>query len=220
MKAMILSSSPRRTGNSATLARAVAEGLGDAGHDCDFLTADDILTHFLRDCRTCRRADGSCSIEDGFATAFFESYLPAQGFVVASPIYWYGMSAQLKAFFDRMFCYIAASYPQSSSVVARMLNKRIGLVLSSEETFPAISTGIVNQIQEFSRYTRSTFVGVVHGYGNSRGEVARDPHDPVASAYQFGRDFFSAHATDYQIDTPRSARVWGPGVNGDGVPAS
>ena len=122
MKAMILSSSPRRTGNSATLARAVAEGLGDAGHDSDFVAADDILSQFLKDCRACRRADGSCSIEDGFATAFFESYLPAQGFVAASPIYWYGMSAQLKAFFDRMFCYVAASYPESSSVVALMLN--------------------------------------------------------------------------------------------------
>lgn len=212
MKAMILSSSPRRTGNSATLARAVADGVRDSGHECDFLIADDVLSDFLKDCRVCRRADGSCSIEDGFAVAFFENYLPAQGFIVASPIYWYGMSAQLKAFFDRMFCYVAASYPQSSSVVARMLDKRIGLVLSSEETFPTVSAGIVQQIQEFTRYTRSTFVGTVHGYGNSRGEVARDPRDPMASAYRFGHDFFSAHATDYQIDTPRSGRVWGPAV--------
>lgn len=210
MKALILSSSPRSDGNSATLARAVENGLRDAGHDADFVAAGDILRAFLGDCRRCRKPDGSCSIDDGYATAFFENYLPAQGFVAASPIYWYGMSAQLKAFFDRMFCYVAASHPRSSEVVSRMLGKRIGLVLSSEETFPTVSAGIVHQLQEFSRYTHSTFVGVVHGYGNARGEVARDPRDPVADAHRFGRTFFDAYATDYQIDTPRAGRVWGP----------
>jgi multimeric flavodoxin WrbA len=209
MKAMVLSSSPRRDGNSAALARAFAEGLRDAGHESEIVVANDILGSFLKDCRSCRRPDGSCAIEDGFSSAFFESFLPAQGFVAASPIYWYGMSAQLKAFFDRMFCYVAASHPSSSSVVARMQGKRIGLLLSSEETYPTVSAGIVQQIQEYSRYTRSTFVGAVHGYGNSRGEIARDPRDPVARAYDFARSFFTAHATDYQIDTPRSGRVWG-----------
>lgn len=128
---------------------------------------------------------------------------------MATPVYWYGMSAQLKAFFDRMFCYVAASHPQSSSVVERMTGKRIGLLLSSEETFPTVAAGIVHQIQEYSRYTKSTFAGAIHGYGNSRGDVERDPHRPLAGAEQFGRDFFTRHATDYQIDTPRPGRVWG-----------
>jgi multimeric flavodoxin WrbA len=208
MKALILSSSPRRNGNSAMLAAAVRDGLSDTGHDAELLFVNDFLQSFLRDCRQCRKPDGSCSIDDGFASVFLEKYLPAEGLIVASPIYWYGVSAQLKAFFDRTFCYYAASYPRSSDVIAGMTNKRIGLVLSSEETFPMVSGGIVSQIQEFSRYTRSTFVGVVHGYGNSRGDVARDPNDPIGCARLFGRDFFVRHATDYQIDTPRSGRVW------------
>lgn len=208
MKAMILSSSPRKNGNSATLAHAVAAGLRDAGHESHFISAGDIVKSFLGDCRVCRRPDGSCAIDDEFRTNFFDQYLPAHGFIAATPIYWYGMSAQLKAFFDRMFCYVAASHPQSAAVVAGMQHKRIGLVLSSEETFPTVSSGIVQQFQEFSRYTCSTFVGLVHGHGNARGEVSRDPRDPLGSAYRFGRDFFAAHATDYQIDTPRSGRVW------------
>jgi multimeric flavodoxin WrbA len=191
------------------LARAIADGLAEAGNRPDFIYADDILGAFLRDCRACRKPDGCCAISDGFRSVFLEKFLPAQGFVAATPIYWYGMSSQLKAFFDRMFCYVAASYPDSPSVVASMTGKRIGLALSSEETFPTVSAGIVHQVQEYARYTRSTFVGHVHGYGNSRGEVCRYPAGPVARARQFGRDFFTAHATDYQIDTPRSGRVWG-----------
>lgn len=209
MKALIFSSSPRRNGNSAILAQSFAQGVEAAGHEVKFLFADEVLTSFLNDCRQCRRPDGECSIADGFRTTFFDQYLPAHGFIAATPVYWYGMSAQLKAFFDRMFCYIAHSHPRSGAVVKAMQGKRIGLVLSSEETFPAVSTGIVHQIQEFSRYTRSAFVGVVHGYGNSRGDVLKDPYDPVGAAKRFGQAFFSAQATDYQIDTSRPARVWG-----------
>jgi multimeric flavodoxin WrbA len=191
------------------MAKAAAKGLEEAGHDTRFAFADDIVASFLKDCRQCRRDDGECSLQDKFRAAFFDDFLPADGVILATPIYWYGMSSQLKAFFDRMFCYVAASYPQSSSVVERMVGKRIGLILVSEETFPTVSTGIVHQIQEYSRYTRSTFAGVVHGFGNSRTDIARDPSEPLTRAERFGREFFTRQATDYQIDTVRSGRVWG-----------
>jgi multimeric flavodoxin WrbA len=211
MKAFILSSSPRRNGNSAMLAAAVRDGLLAAGHDADFVYADDVLSAFLRDCRQCRKVDGECAIDDNFRAVFFDKFLPAEGFIAATPIYWYGVSAQLKAFFDRSFCYYAASYPRAADVIDGMKGKRIGLVLSSEETFPMVSGGIVSQIQEYARYTRGTFVGVVHGIGNARGDVLRDPSDPVTAARRFGETFFTRHATDYQIDTPRAGKVWGAG---------
>jgi multimeric flavodoxin WrbA len=209
MKALVLCASPRRDGNSSTLAERAARGLASAGHDVDLLYADDVVASFLRDCRRCRAPGGDCAIDDGFRGAFLDKYLPANGFVAATPIYWYGMSAQLKAFFDRMFCYVAASHPRSPDVVRAMQGKRIALLLSSEETFPTVSAGIVQQIQEFSRYTRSTFVGFVHGHGNARGDVGNDPHDPAARAHRLGQELFTYRATDYQIDSPRSGRVWG-----------
>jgi multimeric flavodoxin WrbA len=208
MKALVLSSSPRRNGNSALLAQAVREGLTEAGHETEFVFADDILGGFLRDCRKCRKPNGECSIEDGFRSVFLDHYLPADGFIAATPIYWYGTSAQLKTFLDRTFCYYAASYPRSEQVIRGMQGKRIGLVLSSEETFPMVSGAVICQIQEFSRYTRSTFVGLVHGYGNARGDVQRDPGDPIKAARRFGNEFFTRHTSDYQIDTVRSGRMW------------
>lgn len=208
MKAIIVSSSPRRDGNSAQLALAAREGLLESGHEVDLVYAHEILRAFLNDCRQCRKPDGECGIEDGFRKVYFDSYLPADGFIAATPVYWYGMSAQLKAFFDRTFCYYAASYPKSADVIEGMIGKRIGLLVSSEETFPMVTGGIVSQMQEFTRYTRSTFVGVVHAYGNSRTDVTRDPNDPIGAARRLGREFFSRQATDYQIDTPRSGRVW------------
>ncbi|HKU98632.1 MAG TPA: flavodoxin family protein [Vineibacter sp.] len=208
MKALILCSSPRREGNSARLADAVATGLAAGGHDTETVHLADTIGGFIRDCRTCRRADGTCSIDDGHASLFLDRFLAADGIVVATPVYWYSMSAQLKAFFDRMSCYLFAAYPQAEDVKRRMQGKRIGLVLSSEEAYPTLSAGIIQPIQEYVRYTNATFVGVVHGQGNARGEVDRDPRHPIAQAERFGRDFFALRYTDYQIDTPRPSRVW------------
>jgi multimeric flavodoxin WrbA len=215
-KLLVLVGSPRRAGNSAGLASAVARGAEEAGTQVSLHFIDDFISSFLRDCRSCRLPGGECAITDRFRTLFFDHFLPAQGVVFCSPVYWYGLSAQTKAFFDRTFCYYAASYPDSAEVIEGMTGKRVGLVLASEETYPGASLGIVHQLQEYSRYTRSEFVGIVRGVGNSRGEVARDPGSPLLAAEQLGREFFERKYSDFRLDTERSGRVWPssePGIN-------
>jgi len=207
-KMLVLVGSPRRAGNSAALAAAVQRGAEQEGISATVRFIDDYITSFLRDCRACRRPDGECSIDDRFRTLFFDDFLPADGVVFCSPFYWYGLSAQVKAFFDRTFCYYAASYPGSVKVIERMSRKRIALVLASEETYPGASLGIIHQLQEYARYTHSEFVGVVRGIGNSRSEVTRDPGDPIQAAEQLGRELFARCYSDYRLDTQRSGKVW------------
>lgn len=207
---LILVGSPRRTGNSAALAAAVQQGAEATGSAVTVRWIDDHITAFLRDCRTCRQTDGDCGIGDGFKTLFFDDFLPADGVVFCSPVYWYGISAQTKAFFDRTFCWYAASCPRSAEVISGMSRKRIGLALASEETYPGASLGIVHQIQEYARYTHSEFVGVVRGVGNRRGEVERDPDDALTAARHLGETFFTRTYSDYRLDTPRAGAVWPP----------
>lgn len=205
---LVLVGSPRKNGNSATLARAIQRGAETAGSRVTLRFIDDHVSNFLRDCRSCRKPDGECGIEDGFRDVFFDDFLNAEAVVFCSPIYWYGLSAQTKAFFDRAFCYYAASYPTSADVFRGMAGKRLGLVLSSEETYPGAELGIVHQMQEFARYTRSQFIDVVRGVGNSRGEVVHDPRAPAEAAERLGREIFSRPYSDHRFDTERSPRVW------------
>jgi multimeric flavodoxin WrbA len=207
---LILVGSPRRAGNSAALAKSAQLGAESSGTEVRLRFLDDFISNFLRDCRSCRLPNGECASSDQFRALFFDDFLPAHGVIFCSPVYWYGLSAQTKAFFDRTFCYYAASYPGSAEVMKRMSGKRIGLVLVSEETYPGASLGIIHQIQEFSRYTHSEFVGVVRGIGNSRSEVTFDPTEPTLAAEQLGRDMFSRKYSDYRLDTQRSGRVWPP----------
>ncbi|MEM0897953.1 MAG: flavodoxin family protein [Verrucomicrobiota bacterium] len=208
-KILILVSSPRRNGNTARLAGACLKGSQKAGHETDLVFVDDHVGHFLRDCRECRGEDGQCSIVDGFRDLFLAKYLPADGVVFATPLYWYGMSGQMKTFFDRTFCYYAASHPDSEANAKGMSNKRLGLLVSSEETYPAAALGIVHSIQEFSRYTHSRFVGWVQGHGNKRGDVEHDPGDPMKAANALGQMLMTRHFSDYRMDTERAGSVWG-----------
>ena len=63
---LVLVGSPRRSGNSAALAAAVVRGAEQAGARVALRFIDDHISSFLRDCRTCRRADGECAIDDGY----------------------------------------------------------------------------------------------------------------------------------------------------------
>lgn len=166
------------------------------------------MRHFLRDCRQCRDADGRCTIDDGYAALLRERVLTADGIVFATPTYWYGVSGQLKTFFDRMFCFIAASEPEADRFVAGLTHKRLGLLISSEETYPTAALALIHELQEYARYMHSELVGVVRGIGNKRGDVLRDPSDPLAAARELGRTLFTAHVTDYRIDTERAGSTW------------
>ncbi|MGE3231589.1 MAG: flavodoxin family protein [Hyphomicrobium sp.] len=204
-----LSSSPRRKGNSRILAEAVLEGAAEAGHRTELVHLADHVTGLLRNCRECRKPDGTCSIGDGFDDVFFNKMLKADGLVVATPIWWYGMSAHLKNFFDRMFCYFAASYPQSAEVVhAQIYRKHLAIVLSAEENNLSARLGALTSLLELSRYLHWTMTGVVTGIGNTTGEASNDPLNPLAEARALGRRMFDVVETDYKGDTPRSPRVW------------
>ena len=84
----------------------------------------------------------------------------------------------------------------------------LGLLVVSEETYPSAPLGLVHQVQEIARYNRQHLVGVVHGHGNSRGDVVQDPRRPLEQARELGRSLFTAPASDYRFDTPRGRSVW------------
>lgn len=215
MKVLIVSASPRRNGNSRLLAEAALEGVREAGHDGMLVHLDDHIQHFLRDCRECRDAQGRCTIDDGYEALLRDHVVPADAIVYATPIYWYGVAGQLKTYFDRLFCFIAASEPDSEQFVAGVVGKRLALLMSGEETYPGATLSLIHQIQEFARYTHSDFVGYVCGIGNKRGDVLRDPSDPVGAARELGRTLFERTATDYRIDTERPGSTWATlGIDG------
>lgn len=208
MDVLALSASPRRDGNSFLLAEAAVEGAREAGHRAELVHLDDHVSHFLRDCRRCRDDAGRCTIEDGFEVLLRERVLPAGAIIFATPLYWYGIAAQLKTFFDRLFCYIAASEPDADQFCRGLVGKRLALMLASEESYPGAPLGVLHELQEYARYTHCEFVGFVQGIGNKRRDVLLDPSDPLGRAREMGRRLTELRSTDYRLDTERPASTW------------
>lgn len=208
MRVVAVSSSPRLDGNSRALAAAALEGTRDAGHDGELIDLAGRMTGLLRDCRACRDAEGRCTIDDGYEEILLGHLLPADAVVLATPLYWYGVSGALKTFIDRIFCFIAASYPGNRDVRERLVGKRLLVVISAEESYRGATVGVTASMQELARYLHWDLVSVITGIGNRRGEVARDPAAPVDAARAAGRRLFEARVTDYRLDTDRPAGVW------------
>jgi multimeric flavodoxin WrbA len=207
-RVLILCASPRQDGNSRLLAESAANGARDAGHGAGIIDLGTVMRSMLRDCRNCRRPDGTCAIDDDYARVLHDQVLPAEALIYATPLYWYGMSATLKNFFDRLVCYISESYPRRSEVVEGLTGKRAALLLASEERYPGAALSIIGQLHELSRYLHQDFVAVINGVGNTRGEVRFDPTDPIGAARQLGATIFDLNHSDYDIEASRPNAVW------------
>ncbi|MCX8006861.1 MAG: flavodoxin family protein [Coriobacteriia bacterium] len=95
-----LAGSPRPGGNSDCLLEEFVAGVRDAGADADLVAARDLVFAACDGCGGCFTS-GRCVHRDD-ADAFLERLDAADGLVVASPVYFAGVPAVLKAVLDRM----------------------------------------------------------------------------------------------------------------------
>ena len=101
MNILILTGSPRKNGNSNFLAAEFARGATEAGHTVFRFDAAQSDVHPCTACNSCGM-DGPCIFKDDFGIVR-EHIIPADMVVFATPMYYFGISAQLKAVIDRFY---------------------------------------------------------------------------------------------------------------------
>ena len=101
MNVVILTGSPRKDGNTNTLAARFAEGAKAAGHAVFRFDAAEAKVAPCRACNACGM-NGPCVIKDDFE-GLREKLVAADVIAFATPMYYFGFSAQLKAVIDRFY---------------------------------------------------------------------------------------------------------------------
>ena len=96
---LILSGSPRKGGNSDLLCDEFAKGAESAGHVVEKIRVAEKSIGYCRGCYACKK-DGVCAIRDDMAEVL-QKMIDADVLVLASPVYFYSIDAQLKAVIDR-----------------------------------------------------------------------------------------------------------------------
>lgn len=102
-----IAGSPRREGNSAALLKAALAGAAAAGAEQDYVYLNELSFRGCQACQPCTE-DATCRVNDGL-TPVLERVRAADVWLLAAPIYFDGVSGQLKLFFDRLYHLVNAA---------------------------------------------------------------------------------------------------------------
>ncbi len=173
-KVLILSGSPRKNGNSDLLCNEFARGAMEAGHEVEKIRVAEKNIGYCRACYACRDT-GVCAIKDDMAE-LMQKMIDCDVMVLASPVYFYSIDAQLKAVIDR-----------SVSRWTEVQNKEFYYIvtaadeeLASADTTLACFRGYADCVEGAKE------MGVIYGMGTyEKGEVIDKP--AMTEAYEMGK---------------------------------
>jgi multimeric flavodoxin WrbA len=130
MKILCIQGSPRPKGNTAKVLAWVMAELRRLGHQVEHVSVGKGQIRPCRSCYGCKKTldRPGCTIKDD-GNAIFQRMIEADAVVLASPLYCWGISAQLKALVDRAFCLLKDEPGGKMKVL--VTGKRLALVMTA-----------------------------------------------------------------------------------------
>lgn len=173
MNILIISGSHRKGGNTELLAEAFAKGAG-AHHHVEIVSVRDYKVNPCLGCNACFKTNGVCAQKDDM-TILYEKMNQADMLVIASPVYFYGISAQLKAVIDRFHNPIRYTFHI----------KKIALLLVGAATLPELFDAILAEYNLCLKFFGIEDVGNVLVRGvKDKGDINNT--DALNEAYRLG----------------------------------
>lgn len=100
---IVLNGSPRPKGNTSALVKAFSEGAEQAGHTVTTFFLDDMEIHGCKGCFGGGKNPDSPCVQKDDMDLIYPVYREADVVVMASPLYYWMMTGQLRTAFDRLF---------------------------------------------------------------------------------------------------------------------
>ena len=176
MRIIVLMGSPNKKGSTAILVDEFCRGARESGH---YVEVIDVCHADIHPCTGCVHCgyEGPCVQKDDVERIRRE-LLSSDMVVFATPLYYYGMSAQLKTVVDRFCAY-------NSSLNSRHLKSALLTVAwnSDDWTFEALAA----HYRTLVRYINFEDMGMVLGYGCGSVSMTKRIKYPE-QAYQLGRN--------------------------------
>jgi multimeric flavodoxin WrbA len=179
-RVLILKGSPREKGNSAALADRLAAGAEDAGLEVERINLASLDIRACDGCDLCKERGEYCVIEDDMQ-ALYPKLIEAGALVLASPIYWFTYSAQLKLCIDRW-------YGLWNNRKGFLRGKPVGIILTYGDDDLYLSGGInaIHTFESMFRFLGAPILGMVYGTATDPGDVLKNP-ELMQAAYDLGR---------------------------------
>lgn len=180
-KVLVLMASPRARGNSTILAKEAVKGARKAGATAEAYRLAKMRIGPCLACEDCRKPGAHGCVRKDDIRMLHAKLRDADALLIASPVYWFTMSAQIKLFMDRLYAFGAEGYRP-------LKGKRIGIILTYGDADP-FTSGAVNALRSFQdafAYVGAPIKGMVYGTADKPGEV-RSNELLMKEAYALGR---------------------------------
>jgi multimeric flavodoxin WrbA len=178
---LIAMGSPRKNGNTATLAAKLSEGAQAAGATVETLYLNGMNTRPCQSCYKCKEADADNCVLDDDMRQVYPLLREAKALVIASPVYWFNMSAQTRLFIDRLL-------PVGTGPHKVLDKKHFGLLMSFGGA-DAVDSGAINALRSFQdmcSYLGASIAGVAYGTATEAGEI-KENEQLMARVYALGK---------------------------------
>lgn len=165
-KVLVLLGSPRKKGNTAILAGEIARGAASKGAKVETVYLHGLKISPCQGCMACQKKNAKrCAIDDDMQ-ALYPKLLAADAWVIASPVYWFTMTAQTKLWMDR--CFALPAYGKDP-----FRGKRIAVAMAygGEDPFDSGAVNALRAFQDAYAYVEADLVGMVYGSAMDAGKI-------------------------------------------------
>ena len=171
MKIVCLLGSPREKGNSATIANHFCSTAEKLGAEIKTFLLNTLEFRGCQGCMVCKTRLDKCVLEDDL-TEVLEAVRDTDVLVLASPVYFWDISSQLKAFIDRTFSYLVPDFI-TNPVKSRLApGKKLVFILAQNNPDRSSFPDIFPKFDYFFKAYGFVECHLIRAYGvNKPGEV-------------------------------------------------
>ena len=184
MKVLGIMGSPRTGGNSDILLDAALRGAKEAGADVEKIMLGNKKISGCRDCKGCN-ATGICVINDDMLD-IHKKVLEADAIIHSVPVYFWSMTAQMKAYLDRWCAFFDAEWKWHRHYYPKMKGKRIGLITICGDTNVHTADPIVHIFKSTAEMTKLDWLGAVMASASDKGDILKD-ENAIKLSYDLGK---------------------------------
>jgi multimeric flavodoxin WrbA len=183
MKVLGIMGSPRVGGNSDILLDDALVGAKKAGAQVGKIILDKKKISGCKDCKKCNEI-GLCVLKDDMPE-IHKKILEADAIIHSCPVYFWSMTAQMKAYLDRWCALFDVNWNWQKDYYLQMKGKRIGLITVCGDTNIHTADHIVHSFKSTVEMTKMRWLGAVMASANDKGDIVKN-EKARKQAFQLG----------------------------------
>lgn len=186
MNIVALLGSPRSKGISATIAARFTETAAELGAQTRSFELNRLAYRGCQGCYACKKTLDHCVLKDDLAQVL-EAVREADVVVLASPVYYGDVTAQLKGFIDRTFSYLKPDY-LSNPQPSRLSPKKLVFVLTQGHPDEGMFADIFPRYEGFLKWMGFVDARLIRACGFGPSTVDKVPEQYLQEAEQAARE--------------------------------